>query len=337
VTVGSSSQAASRSLPETSALLPREMNELMPRPSSRARSRNAIPTPPDCDATASPPGGGTLRVKVALRRTAGSLTITPRQLGPISRMSCSRAVRRTRCCILAPSAPSSPKPDEMTTTAEMLARAASRTTASTWRAGTATIATSTCFGTSVRWRTAGTPSTEPTSGCTTCTSPVKPPSRIEVSTARPRPDPSRRTPTTATVRGCSRGASDLASEARSRRSATSTAAAVASVLISTRRTPWSLRCVWVNPAPRNRVSIAWLAGSTSATSRRTPTSRQAAARCSRSRLPNPCRCSASATRKAASATSGPIRSATAVATMVPPTVATSVATVSPEPVIRWST
>ena len=45
-----------------------------------------MPTPPDCEATASPPGGGTMRVKVALRRMPGSLLITPRQLGPTSRM-----------------------------------------------------------------------------------------------------------------------------------------------------------------------------------------------------------------------------------------------------------
>ena len=56
--LGSSIHAASRSLPETSALLPSETKDASPTPDSRARSSRAMPTPPDCEATARPPGGG---------------------------------------------------------------------------------------------------------------------------------------------------------------------------------------------------------------------------------------------------------------------------------------
>ncbi len=84
-------QAASRSLPETSALLPSETNDAMPRPESRAMSSIAMPTPPDCDPMASPPEGGRPRVKVALREMAGSFAMTPRQFGPTIRMLCLRA------------------------------------------------------------------------------------------------------------------------------------------------------------------------------------------------------------------------------------------------------
>ena len=337
MTWGSSIQASSRSLPETSALLPSEMNAWTPSPSSRATSSRAIPTPPDCEATARPPGGGTVSENVALRRMAGSLVITPRQFGPTRRMLFSRATRTISRCMAAPSGPSSASPDEMTTTAETPASAASWTAARTRAAGTATIARSTCAGTRVSRGKAGIPSIEETSGWTTDTAPSNLPSTIDVRTACPSPAESRRTPTTATLLGYSRGARDLASETLSRASAASMARAEAAVLISTNTTPDALRRDTSNPASWKTRIMAPFSGSTSATNRRTPWSRPAAARCSRSRLPRPWPCSPSATRNATSAASASVRSAVATATIRPCVVATSVATLPSVPWISRST
>ena len=166
--------------PETSALLPSEMNAWTPSPSSRATSSRAIPTPPDWEATARPPGGGTVRENVALRRMAGSLDITPRQFGPTRRMLFSRATRSISRCISAPSGPSSPSPDEMTTTAETPASAASSTAARTRAAGTAMIARSTCAGTSASRGKAGIPSIEDDLGMDDEHGPWNSPAMIDV-------------------------------------------------------------------------------------------------------------------------------------------------------------
>ena len=45
-----------------------------------------MPTPPDWDAIASPPGEGITSVKVALSLVSASLATNPRQFGPINRM-----------------------------------------------------------------------------------------------------------------------------------------------------------------------------------------------------------------------------------------------------------
>ena len=170
-----------------------------------------------------------------------------------------------------------------------------------------------------------------TSGWTTNSRPWNPPLMIDASTACPSPPPSRRTPTTATVAGYSNGASEFASDTASRRSAAAIACAEASVLISTMTTPDCVLRETSNPtSPKTRIMAAF-SGRTSATNRRTPLSRHAAARCSSSRLPSPWPCSSSATSKATSAESGPIRSAVATATMWLRTVATRVATVVPVP------
>ena len=161
----------------------------------------AMPTPPDCEAIARPPVGGTNGLKVALSRTSGWLDISPRQLGPTSRMLCSRAVRSISRWISRPSPPSSSKPEEMTTAEDAPAVAASRMVSSTRPAGTATTTRSTCHGTSPRRGYAVTPSTASACGCTTQSRPVKPPELIEWSTAAPIPVPSRRTPVTATLPG----------------------------------------------------------------------------------------------------------------------------------------
>ena len=112
MTSGSSIQAASRSLPETSALLPSDKKACTPSPSSRARSSSAIPTPPDCEATARPPGGGTAGEKVAFSRTCGAMR--PRQFGPRTRTVWRRAASSIDCVSETPSGPRASRPAEIT-------------------------------------------------------------------------------------------------------------------------------------------------------------------------------------------------------------------------------
>ena len=69
--------------------------------------------------------------------------------------------------------------------------------------------------------------------------------------------------------------------------------------------------------PRTPRSSPWLSPRTSATKRRSPRSRPAAARCSSSRLPSPRPCRVSSTRKLTSATPGPTGSAVPSATRLP--------------------
>src|SRR5207248_9297267 len=83
---GSSYQYESRSLPDTSALLPSDTKLDSPTPVRVAWSRMVMPTAPDWEPTASPPAGGVAAAKVARIRTAGSVLSTPRQFGPTSRI-----------------------------------------------------------------------------------------------------------------------------------------------------------------------------------------------------------------------------------------------------------
>ncbi len=83
---GSCSQYWSRSLPEMSILLPAETKPESPIPSLEASSMTATPSAPDCVKKAMFPGGGWLGAKVVLSRMAGSVLITPMQLGPTRRM-----------------------------------------------------------------------------------------------------------------------------------------------------------------------------------------------------------------------------------------------------------
>ena len=75
------------------------------------------------------------------------------------------------------------------------------------------------------------------SGCTTCTAPAYAELRIASSTPCPKPPADRRTPTTATLAGCSNGRSDRAAARHSRWSAASTASREASVRSSTSTSP----------------------------------------------------------------------------------------------------
>ena len=78
----SRSQASSRSLLLTSALLPTETNCEIPSPHLAAAVTTAMPSAPDWETRPSRPGRIGMPAKVALSRTAGSVLTRPRQLGP---------------------------------------------------------------------------------------------------------------------------------------------------------------------------------------------------------------------------------------------------------------
>ena len=82
----SSSQYASRSFAETSALLPTLTNDDSPIPSDAAWFITASPSAPDCDMNATRPSGAQAVLKVPFSRTSGSLFMIPMQFGPIIRM-----------------------------------------------------------------------------------------------------------------------------------------------------------------------------------------------------------------------------------------------------------
>ena len=253
VTVSSSPHAASRSLLDTSSLAPSDANECTPTPWPRARSRTVNPTPPDWVATASPPDPGNVRAKDALRAPSGPRAMTPWEFGPTSRTLCARqsASRSRPVAVCAPPV----SPDDTTTAAPTPAAQASVITSGTWSAGTTTTTRSRGPGTAETEAYAGTPSTASASGCTTLSRPAYPPDLIASRTARPSPPPWRRTPTTATLAGASRGRSERASERHSRRSAASSAAADTSVRSSTDTSPSAVRRETANPAPRNTRSM----------------------------------------------------------------------------------
>jgi len=140
------SQYSSRSLPETSALLPTLTNCEMPSPSAPAVSRIASPSAPLCDENATGPAGGQAGANVASRPTPASVFKTPRQLGPTRRMPWRRAHSRSARSRSAPSAPVSLKPAVITTTPFTPFRPHSSRAASTWAAGTTITARSTSPG-----------------------------------------------------------------------------------------------------------------------------------------------------------------------------------------------
>ena len=236
---------------DTSTLSPKETKACTPSPTSRARSSSAKPMPPDWEATARPPTSGTSWRRVALR--PAPLASTPCELGPTRRRLCARA--RVSSSWRRSSLPLPEKPDEMTTAAPAPLAAASRSTSATPSAGTATTTRSTGPSRSARLRTVGSPSMTSASGCTTCTAPAYAELRIASSTPCPKPPADRRTPTTATLTGCSSGRSDRAAARHSRWSAASTASREASVRSSTSTSPATVRRVAPNPAARKTRSI----------------------------------------------------------------------------------
>ena len=149
------------------------------------------PTPPDCVATASPPGPGNVRANDALRTPVGPSAMTPCEFGPTSRTLWARAsASRSRPAAVWPGPES---PDDTTTTAPTPAWQASVITSITWSAGTTTTTRSTGSGTAVTDAYAVTPATSlpstSASGCTTQSRPSYPPDLIASRIARPRPLP----------------------------------------------------------------------------------------------------------------------------------------------------
>ena len=75
-------------MPETSALLPTLTKLARPKRRSRAREITAKPRAPLCELKARLPAGGKTGANDAFKEIRGSVLISPRQLGPIIRMSC---------------------------------------------------------------------------------------------------------------------------------------------------------------------------------------------------------------------------------------------------------
>ncbi len=142
----SSSQCSSRSLPETSALLPIETNWVRPMPSERATLRMATPRAPDWLTKPTPPRSAGTGAKVALSEIAGSVLMIPMQLGPIMRTPARRTVSRSRASRSRPSSPTSAKPAVITTRPRTPLAMDSSTAAWTWRRGTTMTARSTGSG-----------------------------------------------------------------------------------------------------------------------------------------------------------------------------------------------
>jgi len=89
------------------------------------------------------PRPGEIGAKVAFSEIAGSVLMTPRQFGPITRMPLANAVTTNWRSAARPADPVSPKPEEMITSPRTDLRAHSSTTAATLAAGVAITARST--------------------------------------------------------------------------------------------------------------------------------------------------------------------------------------------------
>ncbi len=94
------------------------------------------------------PGGGAVGAKVAFIEIAGSVLITPMQLGPTMRIPCLRTTSIRRCSRSTPSPPTSRNPAEITTNPATPAAPHSSATPITCSFGTTTTARSTRSGTS---------------------------------------------------------------------------------------------------------------------------------------------------------------------------------------------
>ncbi len=260
----SRSQKARRSVLEMSAVLPTEANDDNPRPRSFAASMTAIPSAPLCDMKATRPGGAWTGPRLALRPTAGSVFITPTQLGPTSRMPAARQMRISSRWRLRPRAPASSNPAETTTSARTSLAAQSRATARTASAGTATTARSRSPGTSRTERCKTRSSTCPPRVLTACTSPVKPAASTWRRIAPPT-DPARaEAPTTAIARGRRTLATAAVAATASRSSYRRCASASSSVGISMMTASGSARTLTVKPLSRNTWTMRWFSGRTSA-------------------------------------------------------------------------
>ncbi len=142
----SSIQYCMKSLPDTSTRLPADPNVEMPRLRRAADARTAMPRAPDWANSPNLPRGGTTGASEALRLTAASVLMIPKEFGPTTRIPAPRARRTSSAWSRAPSRPSSAKPDDTTSSALTPASAHSSTTSRTAWAGTAMTARSTGSG-----------------------------------------------------------------------------------------------------------------------------------------------------------------------------------------------
>src|SRR4051812_21322399 len=99
-----------RSLPDTSARLPAETKLDRPRPRPTMSARFETPRAPDWQKNATRPRLGISGDRVAFSEMPGAVLITPRQLGPITRIPYDLASPTRWRCRLRPSSPSSPNP-----------------------------------------------------------------------------------------------------------------------------------------------------------------------------------------------------------------------------------
>ena len=168
--LSSSSQYSSRSLDDTSALLPIDTNADMPRPRWEASSITARPTAPLCDEMATFPGSNWRRENVAFIFVAAAKT--PRQFGPTMRAPCERTSDSRSASAFAPAGPVSANPAEITHTAFVPAASASATAPWTAPDGTAMTARSMGTGSSATEACAGCPATGSPERLTGKTDPV---------------------------------------------------------------------------------------------------------------------------------------------------------------------
>ena len=154
---GSSSQYCSRSLPDTSALLPTDTNVAIPRPRFSTWSSTANPSAPDCDDIETRPWRGKVFEKVPFIRTSSLPFSSPMQFGPTIRMPWPRARSIRSACRASPSSPTSEKPAETMQTALTPSSPASSTRSFTAAPGTAMITRSGVSGQSASVGYAATP------------------------------------------------------------------------------------------------------------------------------------------------------------------------------------
>jgi len=129
-----------------------------------AQSRIAEHSAPDCEISAIEPGVAPLCAKVAFRPISGR--ITPRQLGPRSRMRWRRTFSISARSSCSPRAPASEKPAESTTAARTPARAQDSMMPGTVGAGVAITAWSSRCGISSTEGKQGSPKTSRCAGST---------------------------------------------------------------------------------------------------------------------------------------------------------------------------
>ena len=138
-----------------SAWLPRVAKSEKPSRRSRAQSRMAVASAPECETNAMPPASGIPGANEALSRRAGR--IQPRQLGPSTRMGWLASHVRSSASRACPSGPASRNPAEITTAPPTPLATHSLSAGSTAGAGTAITARSTGPSIASRDAAAGSP------------------------------------------------------------------------------------------------------------------------------------------------------------------------------------